>query len=76
MIDDKEKNTRTPTDTLMEALSSFGEDEPREVIVIYTTQNGDLVWNSSLSTFSAKLGMLGAAKFWIKEARRKESLNE
>jgi hypothetical protein len=62
--------TRTPTDTLMEALEAFGEDEPRDVIVLYTTQTGDLVWHSSTSITSIKVGMLETAKFWVLENAR------
>lgn len=67
-----EVKTRTPTETLMDALEAFGEDEPKEVIVIYTTQAGDLIWHSSISTTSIKVGMLETAKFWVLEAMKKE----
>jgi hypothetical protein len=65
-----EVKTRTPTETLMDALESFGEDEPKEVIIIYTTQAGDLIWHSSVSTTSTKVGMLETAKFWVLERMR------
>jgi hypothetical protein len=67
-----EVKTRTPTDTLMECLESFGEDEPVNVIVVYTTKNGDIAWHTSSSTFSQKLGLLEAAKFWVQENMREE----
>ena len=69
LMEEKVKS-RTPTETLMEAMECFGENEPREVIIIYTTQNGDLIWNSSTGTNSTKLGMIEAAKFWILEHMR------
>jgi len=61
---------RTPTETLIESLETFGEDEPLEVIVIFTTKGGDLCWNCSSSLFSHKLGMLESAKFHMMEAMR------
>ena len=58
---------RTPTDTLMEAMSSFSEDEPKDCIVVYTSQAGDLIWLSSTSSTSHKVGLLETCKFWVLE---------
>ena len=66
-----EVKTRTPSETLIDALESFGEDEPRELIVIYTTQAGDLVWYSTSSITSQKVGMLETAKYWVLENAKK-----
>lgn len=66
------EKTRTPTDTLMEAMQSFSEDEPKEVIIIYTMQTGDLIWHSSTNTTSTKVGMLETAKFWVLENMREK----
>jgi hypothetical protein len=66
-----EVKERTPTETLMEALSSFGEDEPVNCMVIYTTQRGDICWHSSNSSFTTKLGLVEAVKFYVQEAMRK-----
>jgi hypothetical protein len=63
----KPEKLRTPTDTLMEAMQSFSEDEPRDCIVIYTTQAGDLAWHSSTDSTSHKIGLLETAKFWVLE---------
>jgi hypothetical protein len=68
---EEDVKTRTPTDTLMECLESFGDDEPANVIVVYTTKSGDIAWSTSDSTFSQKLGLLEAAKFWVQETMRK-----
>jgi len=65
-----EVKTRTPSETLMDALESFGEDEPRDLIILYTTQKGDLVWHSTSSITSTKVGMLETAKFWVLENAR------
>jgi hypothetical protein len=61
---------RTPTDTLMEAMQSFSEDEPKECMVIYTSQAGDLVWLSSTSTTSHKVGLLETCKYWVLENQK------
>ena len=58
---------RTPTETLMACLESFGEDEPLEVIVVYSTQSGDLCWSCSSSVYSHKIGMLENAKAHIQK---------
>lgn len=69
-----EVKTRTPTDTLVSAMESFGEDEPKNVIVVFTSKAGDLLWLSSTSTTSEKVGMLETAKFWVLEGAKKDSL--
>lgn len=61
---------RTPTDTLMEAMQSFSEDEPKDCMVIYTSQAGDLVWLSSTSTTSHKVGLLETCKYWVLENQK------
>ena len=67
-----EVKSRTPSETLMQALESFGEDEPKEVIIIYTTQAGDLIWHSSTTSHSTKVGMLETAKYWVLEHMKRE----
>ena len=58
---------RTPTDTLLEAMQSFSEDEPKDCIVVYTSQAGDLIMLSSTNSTSHKIGLLETAKFWVLE---------
>ena len=53
--------SRTPTETLVSALEEFGQDEPRECIVISATQSGDLVMNASTDCLSTKLGLVETA---------------
>ena len=65
-----EEQRRTPTATLMAALEDFGEDEPRECIVIYTTASGDMAWSCSSDAVSVKLGLIEACKLYIQEKAR------
>jgi len=62
---------QTPTETLMRAMEAFGQDEPLECIVVWTTQGGDSRRMASTSKFSPVIGMLRTAEFWIKEDMRK-----
>lgn len=56
---------RTPTDTLLAALEEFGRDEPVEVLVIFTTQAGDICNMSSTNSLSTKLGMLKTVEIFV-----------
>jgi hypothetical protein len=58
---------RTPTETLMAALEEFGKDEPAEVLVIFTTQAGDICNMSSTDTLSIKLGMLETVCVFVRQ---------
>jgi hypothetical protein len=54
---------RTPSDTLISCLEDFGEDEPKKVIVLYTTKGGDLCWSvSGPDTYTETVGILECAK--------------
>ena len=57
--------TRTPTETLIKCMEDFGEDEPENLMVIYTTKGGDLAWSSTTDSISMKIGMLEFAKACI-----------
>ena len=54
--------TRTATQTLITALEYFGEDEPKECLVIYTSESGDLCWSCTTGSRVVKLGLLEACK--------------
>jgi hypothetical protein len=45
-------------------LEVFGEDEPTEVVVVFSTQGGDICTMSSTDTVSTKVGLLETAKHW------------
>jgi hypothetical protein len=55
---------RTPTETLLRAMEEFGVDEPIEVIVVFSTQGGDICTIASTDVTSVKVGMLETAKHW------------
>ena len=49
----------------MHVMEEFGEDEPKEVMVLWTTKSGDLAWCSTADSISQKIGMLEFAKAFI-----------
>jgi ATP-dependent Clp protease adapter protein ClpS len=55
---------RSPTETLLKALEEFGVDEPTEVIVVFSTQGGDICTMCSTDVVSTKVGLLETAKWW------------
>ena len=55
-------NVRSATETLMAAAETFGESEPKECIIIWTDEGGDICWSSSTDSQTAKLGMLEMVK--------------
>ena len=55
---------RSPTETLLRALEEFGVDEPLEVVVVFSTQSGDICTLSSTDVVSTKVGLLETAKWW------------
>lgn len=59
---------RSPSETLMKCLEDFGDDEPKQVLVIYVTESGDLAWSCSADSTTAKLGMLEMCKACVLKA--------
>lgn len=54
---------RTPSETLVSALEDFGQSEPKNVIVIWINEDGDLNWSKSAPLgFSETVGMLECVK--------------
>lgn len=56
---------RTPTQILIRCMEDFGDDEPLEVIVVYRTKGGDLVWSSNIVPDSHFVGMLRMTEFYF-----------
>lgn len=55
--------TRTPSETLISCLEDFGDDEPDNVLVIYTTKGGDICWSANGPyKYSVMIGMLICVK--------------
>ena len=50
--------SRTPSETLMAAMTEFGVVEPKECIIVWIDEGGDICWSSSTDSQSAKLGMV------------------
>lgn len=58
---------RTASETLIACMEEFGIDEPKECLVIYTNEKGDLCWSSTTDSMVVKFGLLEACKqFMIK----------
>lgn len=49
---------RTPTETLMTAMDRFGEAEPKECLIVWTDESGDVCWSSSTDSLVAKKGLV------------------
>ena len=46
-------------------MEDFGQSEPKECLVIYTNESGDLCWSCSSDSMTTKLGLLEACKQFI-----------
>lgn len=53
---------RTATQTLLSALEDFGESEPRDCLVIYNNEAGDLCWSCTSDAMSVKFGLIESCK--------------
>jgi hypothetical protein len=51
--------TRTPTETLMSAMEQFSEAEPKDCLIIWTDEAGDVCWSSSTDALTARIGLAG-----------------
>jgi len=71
-LEETVKEKSTPSEVLMKCLEDFGQDEPEEVVVVYRTSGGELVWASNALSHTHFMGLLEMAKFWYLEKRRKE----
>lgn len=60
-----EESERTASETLIDVLEDFGEDEPRNVMVIWTTKSGNIAWSTSTSHACVQLGMLELTKMHV-----------
>ena len=64
---------RSGTETLISSLEDFGKSEPRDCIVIYTNDEGDLCWNCTSDSFTVKIGLVEAARTAIKKRFTQET---
>lgn len=58
---------RTATETLMSAMTEFGQTEPRDCIVIWTNEAGDICWSSSTDSQLIKIGMVEMLRTILKK---------
>ena len=62
---------RTGTETLLACMEEFGTSEPKDLLVIYTNEAGELCWSCSTDSVTTKLGLLEACKqFMIQKLNR------
>lgn len=55
---------RTATETVMKTLETFGEAEPKGVVIIHTDVNGEVIITANTNKCNA-LGMIETAKHMI-----------
>lgn len=68
MATDSKDRRRTASETLVAAMEDFGESEPKDCLIIYTNDVGELCWSASTDSVVVKLGLLEACKqFMIKK---------
>lgn len=53
---------RTATETLVACMEEFGVSEPKDCLVIYTNEAGDLCWSTTTDSTVVKFGLLEACK--------------
>lgn len=70
-----EEKTRTPTQTLVDCMESFGEDDPQDLLIVYTTKSGDFCMSCTTDRLTTKLGLLEFAKAFVTEGAFKREGN-
>lgn len=49
---------RTATQTVLSAMETFGEVEPKDCIIIWTDESGDICWACTTDSQVVRLGMI------------------
>ena len=57
----------TPSQMLMECMEEFSKIEPVDAIIVWTDEEGDMVWRSTTNQLSKRVGLLECAKNYILE---------
>ena len=57
----------SPTQMLMDCMDEFSKVEPVDAIIVWTDEEGDLVWRATTNQLSKKVGLLECAKTYILE---------
>lgn len=57
--------SRTPTETILAVMEEFGQIEPRDCMVIWTDEGGDICWSCSTDSQAIKMGMVEMVKSLI-----------
>lgn len=50
--------SRTATETVMSAMEQFGEIEPKDCLIIWTDESGDICWSCTTDSQVVRLGMI------------------
>ena len=67
---------RTATETLMEAMNQFGDSEPKECLIIWTDENGDISWSSTTGSLVLKKGLVDYMRTIFDEQVRDQYRNQ
>lgn len=54
--------TRTATETVLSALETFGEVEPKDCLILWTDESGDICWSCTTDSQVTRLGMIELLK--------------
>ena len=55
---------KTPSEMVIECLDDFSASEPKDLIIVFSNDEGELIWATNLSETRA-IGLLECAKHWI-----------
>ena len=64
---------RSATQTLMTAMEDFGQNEPRDCMIIYTNEDGELCWSCTSDSCVIKLGLVESCRTHLKMKMREDS---
>lgn len=57
---------RSATETLVSAMEDFGENEPKDCLIIYANEAGELVWSCTSNSYVIKLGLVESCREHLK----------
>ncbi len=63
---------RSVTETLVAVMEEFSASEPKECIVIYTNEAGELCWSSTSDSMVTKLGLVECCRQYLIAKMRAE----
>lgn len=70
MSSNNNNGPKTPSQIAMDCLDRFGEDEPVNIAIVWTTQSGLIHWDSNTESLSILVGLLETAKHGVLQKLR------